>query len=182
MLNYAVQLAGHDFEPVSPWTTDPQRVVTQLQADPGYDLLVWDPQADNCEIYPQQTAAALADRLEHTAYARLLGKMSQVFRQAGHQVTPQLQAQWYLVAELACLAHQSLLNTAAAMLSLTVQALKAEPRAQADATWSQQLHGLADQARCWLLAADVSMLQLVATDQPLTTLLAYLLAQTDGPG
>ena len=174
MLQYAIQVAGRDFEPIGDWSTDPQAALLAVQMSADYDLLVWDPSGDRCEIYAQKTLAGLADRLERTAYAKLLARMTSTYTAHGYVVTPQLRSRWYLVADLAALEHQSLLNTAAALLSLTIQYLKADNDLIQTGT---QLRGLADQARCWLLAAKVSPLQLVATEKPLRTLLDYLLAQ-----
>ncbi len=171
VLKYAVQLAGRDFEPLGDWNDNPRAAVLALQTSDDYDLLVYDPTGERCEIYVQRTLASLADQLEHTAYARLLDRMARTYQAAGFKITPQLQSRWYLVSYLAVLEHQSLLNTAAALLSISVQFLKATDVSES------QLRGLADQARCWLMAANVSDLQLIATAQPLTTLLTYLLDQ-----
>ncbi|MFB9770336.1 hypothetical protein [Lactiplantibacillus modestisalitolerans] len=169
MLRYAIQNGGCDFEPASAWTTNAQQALTLLQAAPDAKLLVWNPQNDHCEIYPQHDQGELTDKIEHTAYARLMAQMRTVAKPI---VDAQLQAQWYLVAELAVLSHQSPINTAAALLALTVQRVKRTSSAPG------QLRGLADQARCWLLAAHVTDLQLVATTKPLATLLPYLTAQS----
>ncbi|MFC6182259.1 hypothetical protein [Lactiplantibacillus daowaiensis] len=178
MRQYALQLNGHDFEPMGAWSTDAQVVLTKLVARDDVDLLMWDPDTDMSEIYEQYALATLVTRLENSAYARLLETMTQVFTQLGQPVTATLQRQWYLTSYLASLTHQSLLNTAAALLSLTVYYLKTPPLADTTSA-TQQLRGLADQARCWLLAAKVSDLQLLATPEPLQKLVQHLLGQTE---
>ncbi|RRK10065.1 hypothetical protein D1831_09250 [Lactiplantibacillus garii] len=175
MLQYAVQLAGRDFDPQGVWKTDPTTAVKVLQNSADYDLLVWDPVDDFCEIYPQQTLAALEARLAHTAYSRLLDQMARVAERRQLPVSDQLRSRWYLVGDLAALEHQPLLNVAAALLSLTVQANRLQ--GYEDDT-KLRLRGLADQARCWLMTAGVTPHQLVATSEPLANLLNYLLAQT----
>lgn len=172
MRRYALQLSGHDFEPSSHWSTDIRPVVNELVTRDDVDLLMWDPATDASEIYEQYSLATLMGQIETSAYARLLTTMGQVLVELKQSVSPRLQQQWYLASYLACLDHQSLLNTAAALLSLTVAELKS-PTVAAD----QQLRGLADQARCWLLAAKVSDLQLLATPQPLFKLSQQLLTQ-----
>ncbi|WP_338209828.1 hypothetical protein [Lactiplantibacillus paraxiangfangensis] len=177
MRKYTVQLTGHDFEPAETWQLDPTAAVATVQSSADYDLLVWDPDDETCEIYPQETLAALSDRLAHTAYSRLLDQIAQVVSQQGVQIIPGLRRQWYLVGDLAVLEHTSLINVAAALLSLTVQALKTETASYHSS--AVRLRGLADQARCWLMAAQVTSLQLVASPKPLTTLLQYLLDQAN---
>lgn len=174
---YTVQLTGRDFEPAKKWQLDPTAAVLAVQNSADYDLLVWDPNDEKCEIYPQETLAALNDRLAHTAYSRLLNQIALVANQQGLQITPGLRRQWYLVGDLAVLEHASLLNVAAALLSLTIQVLK--PATDNCRPSAVRLRGLADQARCWLMAAQVTSLQLVASPKPLTTLLQYLLDQAD---
>ncbi len=177
MRKYTVQLTGRDFEPAETWQLDPTAAVATVQSSADYDLLVWDPDDETCEIYPQETLAALSDRLAHTAYSRLLDQIARVANQQGLQITPGLRRQWYLVGDLAVLEHASLINVAAALLSLTVQALKPETASYHPS--AVRLRGLADQARCWLMAAQVTSLQLVAAPKPLTTLLQYLLDQAN---
>jgi len=174
---YAVQKTGHDFEPISKWSSDAQAAIAQLKVRGDVDLLAWDAATDASDIYPQYTLADLVTRVDHTAYARLLERLASVVDQAKLPVLSQLQRQWYLASYVAAFSHQSLLNTAAALLSLTVLQLKTPPLVLATAAQSQ-LRGLADQARCWLLAAQVSDLQLIATDKPLATLLTHLIEQT----
>ncbi|BDZ31558.1 hypothetical protein RA086_10070 [Lactiplantibacillus sp. WILCCON 0030] len=178
MWQYSVQLTGHDFEPTMAWSADAQAALAQVKTRADVDLLSWNPADEGSEIYSQYSIEQLVTRIDHTAYARLLEKMAQVVAASGNPVPPSLQRQWYLVGYLAVLSHQTLLNTAAALLGLTVLTLKTPPQALAQAM-PQQLRGLTDQARCWLLAAQVTDLQLVATSRPLQTLLQHLLTQNE---
>ncbi|AVK60929.1 hypothetical protein C5Z25_03785 [Lactobacillus sp. CBA3605] len=176
MRQYAIQLTDHDFEPVGAWSSNPQAAIAQVKTQADVDLLVWNPATDESQIIVQYTLETLVTKIDQTPYARLIEKMNTVLASLKQPVAPKLQRQWYLVGYQACLDHQALLNTAAALLSLTVAYLKNSPRAVSDL--KQQLRGLADQARCWLLAARVSDLQLLATNEPLTVLLQHLLTQT----
>jgi len=175
---YSVQLTGHDFEPTIAWSKDSQAVLAQLKKRSDVDLLSWNPTSDASEIYAQYSLDDLVTRIDHTVYARLLEKMAQIMAETGQDFPPSLQRQWYLVGYLAVLSHQALINTAAALLGLTALTLKTPPMALPQAA-KQQLRGLTDQARCWLMAAQVTDLQLVATTQPLRKLLSQLLTQAD---
>lgn len=178
MWQYAIQQTGHDFEPTIAWSTSEQTAVAQLKTTDGVDLLSWNPTTDESEIYVQLSLDELVTQIDHTPYAKLLEKMTQVMAVAKQPMPPTLQRQWYLVGYLASLKHQALINTAAALLGLTVLTLKTPPMKLAQAM-SQQLRGVTDQARCWLMAAQVTDLQLIVTSKPLKTLLQHLLTQAD---
>jgi len=173
---YSIQQSGRDFEPVLTWSADAQAALAQVKTRDDVDLLSWNPSTDVSEIYEQYSLEQLVAQIDQTAYARLLEKMAQTLENSGQVITPSLQRQWYLVGYLASLEHQALINTAAALLSLTVLNLKTPPMALAKVTAKQQ-RGLTDQARCWLMAAQVTDLQLLATTKPLQKLLAHLLDQ-----
>ncbi|WP_137626089.1 hypothetical protein [Lactiplantibacillus pingfangensis] len=176
MWQYSIQQSGRDFEPVLTWSADAQAALAQVKTRDDVDLLSWNPSTDVSEIYEQYSLEQLVAQIDQTAYARLLEKMAQTLENSGQVITPSLQRQWYLVGYLASLEHQALINTAAALLSLTVLNLKTPPMALAKVTAKQQ-RGLTDQARCWLMAAQVTDLQLLATTKPLQKLLAHLLDQ-----
>lgn len=176
MWQYSIQQSGRDFEPVLTWSADAQAALAQVKTRDDVDLLSWNPSTDVSEIYEQYSLEQLVAQIDQTAYARLLEKMAQTVENSGQVITPSLQRQWYLVGYLASLEHQALINTAAALLSLTVLNLKIPPMALAKVTDKQQ-RGLTDQARCWLMAAQVTDLQLLATTKPLQKLLAHLLDQ-----
>ncbi|ETY73570.1 hypothetical protein [Lactiplantibacillus fabifermentans] len=177
MQRYALQQTGHDFEPITPWDTNPQPILTQLKGRDDVDLLTWNPHQDMSEIYPQYDLASLVERVDGTPVAKLIDQLSGVLTALALPSSDQIQQQWYLVGDLAALTHPGLINTAAALLSLTVVALKT-PLLTPKAVVSRKLHSLANQARCWLLAAKVTDLQLIATPAALTKLLQHLLAQT----
>lgn len=168
MVKYAIQVSGAPFVPINGWSTDPEAAIAAVQQTSAYDLLVWEPVTDQCRIYAQRDLADLGERVEHTVYAKLLAQLMTI--ETDLQLTRQLKSTWYLVIDLALLEHQSLLNTAAALVAVTVQA-------QLPGIARQELRGLADQARCWLMAAAVTPLQLVATSRPLANLLTYLSGQ-----
>lgn len=168
VFKYAIQVSGAPFVPINGWSADPETAITAVQQTVDYDLLVWEPATDQCQIYAQRDLADLGERVEHTAYAKLLARLMTIVTDP--QLTRQLKSTWYLVIDLALLEHQSLLNTTAALVTVTVQA-------QLPGIASQELRGLADQARCWLMAAAVTPLQLAATSQPLATLMSYLSGQ-----
>ncbi|CAM3085272.1 hypothetical protein [Lactiplantibacillus plajomi] len=168
MIKYAIQVSGAPFVPINGWSTDPEAAIAAVHQTSDYDLLVWEPVTDQCRIYAQRDLADLGERVEHTAYAKLLARLMTIATDP--QLTHQLKSTWYLVIDLALLERQSLLNTAAALVTVTVQA-------QLPGITSRELRGLADQARCWLVAAAVTPLQLVATPQPLKNLLTYLSEQ-----
>jgi len=175
---YSIQLAGHDFEPTIAWSADDQMAVAQLKTTDHVDLLSWNSATDESEIYSQLSLDELVTRIDHTPYAKLLEKMTQVMTESNQSMPSKLQRQWYLVGYLASLSHQALINTAAALLGLTVLALKTPPMNLTQAM-AQQLRGVTDQARCWLMAAQVTDLQLIVTSKPLKTLLQHLLTQAD---
>jgi len=171
---YAVQTAGHEFEPIKVWSSETQAIVAQLKKLEKVDLLAWNPTTDDCQIYHQYPLAVLDQQLDQTKYAKLIDQLMTMVSTTKRSLPLILKRQWYLVGFLANLTQRPSLETAAALLSLTVLALK-KPTVTLT---SRDLLGLTDQANCWLQVAQVSEDQLLTTTEPLKQVLAQLLRQS----
>ncbi|WP_143462198.1 hypothetical protein [Levilactobacillus enshiensis] len=149
MKQFNVQLAGADFVPLLPWSTAPSAAVHALAAG-GVDLLLLDEENDLMKIVPQRTLEELMPQLENSVYGRLFDQVATLIPQASQE----LLADWYLAIDLAQASHINVITTAANLVALAVLRLKGVP------VTADKVQGVASQAQCWLLQAQLTEHQL----------------------
>lgn len=167
MKQFNVQMAGEDFVPLLPWSTDLSASAAALQAPESRDLLVVDDATDQMTIVPQVELENLLDRLGHSVYGRLASQVLTV-----KALTPSVAS--YLLVDLAQLEHATLLATLGALVGmLVVEAKMKQPTVAA-------LVGVAGQAQCWLQQTRMTVHQLLLPrgQQVLRQLTTQLLTQS----